>query len=340
MVEFPTDHIDRHDESRELDAFDILFAVVAFLASAFSGYTTYLGFSYDFPLLPALIMAIIIGLGLLAINFKLRQNRLDGVSVAPALIAFALFFVFSFISNTNAIYTFFLKRDIVGETQVQALRDFDAGTTKILGALDRNEASVASAEIKSKLDIARANLKRQITDPARPGLGPLAQTHLAEVETILGTELTRLNPPNTSAPMSEHERYAEQLDSLILDIYAKQTEGNKSAAIADLREKIEKQRGFYESLVMKKEFQRHITNLMRSDLESLNVAAQELVGYDEGVPSINVTADDIGSFQYTWRNFYDGIKLPAIILSILLSIMLDILTPVLALLLYHRKTEF
>ena len=135
MVEFPTDHIDRHDESRELDAFDILFAVVAFLASAFSGYTTYLGFSYDFPLLPALIMAIIIGLGLLAINFKLRHNRLDGVSVAPALIAFALFFVFSFISNTNAIYTFFLKRDIVGETQVQALRDFDAGTTKILARI-------------------------------------------------------------------------------------------------------------------------------------------------------------------------------------------------------------
>jgi hypothetical protein len=340
MVEFPTDQIVRSEEPRELDVFDILFAAVALLASTFSGYTTYLGFSYDFPWVAALIMAVVIGLGLLAINFKLRENRLKGQTVLPTLLAFLLFFVFSFISNTNAIYTFFLQRDIVGETQVEAWRNFDAGTARILAALDRNQAAVASEKRKAELNVARENLQRQITDPARPGLGPLAQAHFAEIENILGTEITRLSPPAISAPMSEHEAFAKQLDTLILEIYAKQNESNKARAIAELREKIEKQRKLYESTVIQKNFKSDITNLMHSDLESLNVSAQELVGYDEGVPSINVTADDIGSFQYTWRNFYDGTKLPAIILSIMLSIMLDILAPVLALLLYHRTTEF
>jgi len=342
MPEFPDADERLTAAHRPFTLFDSLFFLIAVLASGFSGWTTYLGFSYDLPQVLATIMAVIIGVGLFMINLRLRENRIFGDSIVPTLAAFFVFFVFSFISNTNAIYTYFLERDIIGETQTAAWHNFDVGTQQILAEIDKNQISIEAARLKQALDVARANLRRQITDPANPGMGDKSKAHLEELETILGVQLTRLQPPRSSAPMADHEAFAKALDELILQTFATQFQTTRSDAqeILSFRDKIKKLRALYEEKIYQKEFSSDTTDLMRSDLDSLAVQARNLLGFQGDVPVINVSADDIGSFQYTWNNFWNGTKLPAILLSVLLSAMLDILTPVISLLLYKPETDF
>lgn len=320
--------------------FDIIFSTIVVLAAGFSGYTTYLGFSYDLPVLASIVIATIIGLGLLIINFKIREHRIKGDGVGKPLIAFSIFLIFSFISNTNAIYTYFLANDIVGKTQVNAWESFDEGTSAILAVLDKHDSIVEREQVKQQLVIARKNLIDQISDPANPGMGEKAQRHLAEVESILDVKTTRLQPPSGSASHEAYVEYANTLDVLIITLFDEKYQSGKSAEIELFREKINGLRNFYSEKVILKEYSSDTTDLMYNDLKSLQVEAEKLVESEVHVPVINVTADDIGSFQYTWTNFIDGIAIPAIILSILLSLMLDILAPLLSLLLYKHEVEY
>ncbi|MEM6406445.1 MAG: hypothetical protein AAF669_07650 [Pseudomonadota bacterium] len=128
-----------------MDGLDLIFKLIALLASGFSGYTTYLGFDYDFPKLMAITLAVMVGLGLLMINFKLRQSRIVGESVGKILLALLFVLPFSFISNTNAIYTFFMEKDVVEKTQIEAWKNFDAGTSKLLAAIEDHEISIKVA---------------------------------------------------------------------------------------------------------------------------------------------------------------------------------------------------
>ncbi|KOR33491.1 hypothetical protein TI05_00610, partial [Achromatium sp. WMS3] len=136
--------------------------------------------------------------------------------------------------------------------------------------------------------------------------------------------------------------YADTLDKLILKTYNDKfkKDGGHSGNILRLIDKIKKLRRYYEDKVYTKKYFSDTTDLMYSDLKSLTVETRQLVGFKGDIQNINISADDIGSFQYTWKNFWNGIRPPAIILSILLSIMLDILTPTLSVLLYKQRTNF
>ncbi len=320
--------------------FDIVFSIIVLLAASFSAYTTYLGFSYDLPQLASIVIAAIIGLGLLIINFKIRDYRVKGQSVAAPLLAFLFFFIFSFISNTNAIYTYFLQKDIVKNTQVIAANDFDVGTSMILAEIDNNELTIEASRVKKNLDIAKRNLYNQVIDPANPGLGEKAKEHLFEVESILGITLTKLRAPGAGSSMAQYKKYAESLTELIdMQFNTKYITG-KNENIEAFSQKINQLRKLYESTLINKEFSSDTTDLMRRDLDSLQIEARNKISFKGTVPVINTTADDIGSFNYTWTNFMDGINKSAIVLSVLLSIMLDTLAPVLALLLYRRKEVY
>ncbi len=320
--------------------FNLAFMLIAVLASGFSGYTTYLGFSYDLPMPPAIVIAIIIGLGLFIINLKIKEYRLGGDSISRPFIAFLMFFFFSFISNTNAIYTYFLQKDIVKNTQVNAWSVFDSSTMIILSAIDNSQISIEGHRVKQNLSVARKNLYNQITDPSNPGLGKIAQSHLEQVEAILGINLTRLKPPTQGSALSTFKNYADRLDQMILKQFDVKYKTSQQANMAAFRDRIIKLRELYESAVNNNQFESSTTDLMKRDLDSLIVSAKKSLVIEEEIPTINANADDIGSFQYTWANFFNLISPAAIILSIALSLMLDILTPTLSILLYRREEEF
>ena len=339
-LEFPTEHQNFYDIKRPQTGFDIVLTIIAVLASGFSGYTTYLGFSYDLPKFLSVVIAIIIGLGLLMINFKLRDHSISGDGILKPITAFLIFLIFSFISNTNAIYTYFLQNDIVEQTQVNAWQNFDKGTSMILAAIDDNSIILEAIRKKQNLDIARKNLYDQITDIANPGMGMKARLHLEEIETILEVRLTQLTPPSGSGSFSRYETYADKMDELILSLFKSKYKTSKIQKIEDLNNELQKLRLVYEEEITSKNFSSRITDLMKIDLESFKIKAKSLINFTDEIPEINDTADDLGSFQYTWNNFYNFINPSAIILSILLSIMLDTLTPVLFLLLYKEEFEY
>ncbi len=336
MVTFPTDT----GTSNENLTFDIIFTIIVILAASFSAYTTYLGFSYDLPILASSVIAVIIGLGLFIINMTIKDYKQTGQSITRPILAFLFFLIFSFISNTNAIYTYFLQKDIVPQTQIQAEKDFDKGTSIILSALDKNEISINAARIKQELDIATRNLYNQMIDPANPGLGIKAKKHLDEVEAILGIHLTKLKSPPAKASMEKHRKFADHLMALVDEQFKTKYIVGTTSAIEDFKGDIEQRRTLYRTSVINKEYNRDITDAMGRDLASIVIKAEKLIGFKDEVKPINTTADDIGSFNYTWTNFSDGINKSAIALSVLLSLMLDTLAPVLAILLYRRKEEY
>ncbi len=335
MISFP-----REDPENEGVGFDILFAIIVLLATGFSAYTTYLGFANDLPALASGVIAAIIGLGLFMINMKIKEYRKNGLSLIPPLLAFSFFLIFSFISNTNAIYTFFIKKDIVPQTQIIAAKDFDKGTSIILSAIDKNEFNVGALRVKKDLDIAKRNLYNQMIDPANPGLGVKAKVHLSEVESILGVPLTKLRSPKAGSSMKQYKVFADNQISMIDEQFKTKYLSGKTEDIANFKSEIVQLRKLYAGEVAKKKFSRDTTDLMKSDLDSLQIKAENLINFEGKVPEINTTADDIGSFHYTWQNFVDGINKSSIIMSILLSLMLDTLAPVLAILLYRRKETY
>ncbi len=68
--------------------------------------------------------------------------------------------------------------------------------------------------------------------------------------------------------------------------------------------------------------------------------AKELRVAQLELETINNTADEIGSFKYTWQNFVNLISPAAIILSVLLGGLLDVIAPVFAILLYQPDEVF
>lgn len=321
-------------------SFDVAFGTIVILASGFSAYTTYLGFSYDIPAFLAFALALIIGIGLVSINFKLREARRTATGLGGPLVAFLFVFVFSFISNTNAIYTFFLQGDIIGQTQEEAWRIFDSETTKVLAELDKTPALIDFETRKKDLIIARQNLKKQIVDSNNPGLGSLARSHLNEISEILGVRLTPLRAPDPSAPMSQHHSYADRLDTFIAEQATTEFANSEGARVIESVDKIHQLREFYENKIRSKEYRSDTTDLMKRDLDAITFKARDLLGKNLPLASINNSADETGSFQYTWTNFANWISPAAIILSVLLGALLDILAPILALLLYRSEEVY
>jgi len=326
-------------EKRPASFFDIVFVFLVLLASIFSAVTTYIGFNYDLPWMMAGALATIIGLGIFAVNLKLRENRIFGRSIFGTLFVFLILFIFSFISNTNAIYTFFIQNDIVKDTQLEAWSNFDKGTIGILKLLDESSITAEGLKLKQQLDPAVGSFIRQLCDPNNPGLGVKAVRHLGEIEAILGVPLTRLREP-ADRGVESYKLYCERYREYIYSIFSDKYTTTQTEEMDDLTNAIHRDRTFYESAINKKDWDSEYADGMQRGLNTFKERAQALLKIDLEIPHINIRADEIGSFPFTWRNFIDGINLSAILLSILLSILLDILAPVISIAMYREEEEF
>ncbi len=339
MVEFPTDEVEQRS-TKKATFLDVIFGLMVLTATGFSTYTTFVGYSYDFPGVLSVAIAVIVGLGLLGTNYAIRQNRIDSTGVGRPFLFFLLVFLFSFISNTNAIYTYFLKNDIVGQTQETAWSVFDLGTVEVISAIDNFPLVNNERENNRKIEIERKNLYTQITDPNNPGMGEEAQRHLQVINTLLEEPLTPLRAPIATASEKDMKDYADRLDSFIAEQYSKQVSNSSVGAINAFSQHIKSLRNLYEKQVVTKEYSSDTTDMMKRDLDQINFKAGELIGFTTTLEPINNTSDQIGSFQYTWSNFSNFINPAAILLSILLGAMLDLLTPLMSILLFKPDVKF
>ena len=150
------------DKPRQGTLFDFLFGIAVWLTCTFSTWATYIGFSVDFPKPIAAVIALAIGLFLVGLNFELRKRRRAAESLLGPLTMLAVVVVFSFIGNTNAIYSYSIQRDIVGQTQEQAWRVFDSETSKILAAI----AEVSRLVIRSRVAEADSGAELEVVGGA------------------------------------------------------------------------------------------------------------------------------------------------------------------------------
>ena len=315
---------------------DIIFSIIAILAAVFSGYTTFKGFSHDFPYLLSAIIAILVSLGLLAISFRFRQLRKEGKSALKLMAFYFLIFCFSFISNTNAIYFYFLENDIVKDTQIEAFDTFNKGTAIITNKIDQIGYYSKQVEKDNRLKKEVKNFCEQIKDTNNPGLGDQAKVILDTIQVIVGN-LTRLEQPREKSP-EKLDKFCLRYQDLIYSSYnaTKSPEFLKSDKIKSF---VLLRRKAYSEAIQKQNFSSQITDAIQQDYQHIISEVAPILGEINYLPTINSTADKIGSFEYTWKNFLDGINQTAIFLAVILSLLLDLVTPVMVFAIYSYHDE-
>ena len=278
-------------------------------------------------------MRLPISLFLTGLNFELRKRKRAATSLWGTLVMLSIVVIISFLANTNAIYSYQIRRDIVGQTQEEAWRVFDSETSKILRAIGEVPAVAALEDRRRSLDVARQNLRTQIVDQRNPGFGELSQAHYADVTEILGVDLTPLRAPEPTAPAEELAAYANRLDAFIEEQAETQFKNDPAAPFVDLRDEHSEGEGLLRRQDAREGvFGRHDGShdagsrwLCRQRSRVAARSAPELA-------TINNSADEIGSIQYTWRNFTNWISPAAIVIAVLVSFILDGVVPLFTLL--------
>lgn len=321
--------------------FDVIFAIIVLLASGFSAFTTYLGFSQDLPLYMSIPIAAIIGLGLLAINFKIRSARIGHDGLAAPFLVFLIVFAFSFVSNTNAFYSRLIQDDIVRETQDEAWLLFERESAKALKLIDEHPPYQAELKLIAEVENEITKLKDQITDPRNPGLGERAQQHLRRIEELLETTPTSLVPPPPEAAIRRHEQYAGSLEGHIRKLIEEREEKGVVNAFLGLHKQIRNTRKIHQQHVADRDYRRTHTDAMRRDLEWIESETNRWLSPSPPLQleEVNDKADEIGKFKYTWRNFVEMVSPVAIVLSVVLGALLDILAPALSLAFYRPRYD-
>ena len=321
--------------------FDVIFALIVILASGFSAFTTYLGFSKDLPLYMSVPIATIIGLGLLGVNFRIRAARIDDSALAGPFLVFAIVFVFSFISNTNAFYSRLIEGDIVRETQDEAWRLFDEESTKALKVIDDHPPYQDELRKLAEIENEITRLEEQITDPRNPGLGERARSHLERIEGLLETGVTDLVPPPPEARMREHEQYAAALVNHIRELIEERRTRGVVYGYSALHEEIQSRRNVHLRRVDARDYRRDHTDEMHRDLGWIENEVNRRISPNPelDLDEINDKADEVGKFKYTWRNFVEAVSPVAIALSVVLGALLDLLAPTMSLALYRPRYD-
>ena len=329
------------DEAPRGSYLDVIFAAIVMLASGFSAYTTFLGFSRDLPVYMAIAIAAIIGLGLLGMNFKIRAARIKEGGRAGPWVVFSLIFVFSFISNTNAFYSLFVEKDIVRETQEAAWEVFDRESTRALEAFDGDPLYQGELRRLAEVENELTKLRGQITDPRNPGLGERARAHLERIEELLETRATALEPPAAGAPMAEHAEYAAALERHIRTLMDERTRLGVVDGRTSLHADVQARRAKHLGRIEKGEYGRTHTDEMKRDLDWIENQVNRWLDLEPplDLEQVNDRADEVGKFKYTWRNFVEAVSPVAIALAVVLGALLDIIGPAMSIGLYRPEYD-
>ncbi|MCE6957855.1 hypothetical protein LAZ40_02130 [Cereibacter sphaeroides] len=172
----------------------IAYGIILIVATLTSGYLSYYGLlstAHEVTLPLVLLLVLVIMTMDATISYFRVSNRSYRYPVAIWFVAAGI----SIASHFNFLYTNFMREDVERATvsaQVQILRtDLTATRAELSGM----ESAQFAVKLRTDLDVELDNLGRQIADPLRPGCGTECRMHLANVERILGRQITNLAVP-------------------------------------------------------------------------------------------------------------------------------------------------
>ncbi len=166
----------------------IILAIIAVVCVSISFIQTALGYESLAGPIFTWLFSFIISAFMLLTNFRLRGALQKGAAVAGILAFYGIIAFFSFAGNFNAFYSQFMKDELFEkdlrnyETQIPAIQQ---------RALQAVRGTNNAKEVEMKVNQLKRSLESQILDPENTGFGERAQEVLQEIESILGTQLTR-----------------------------------------------------------------------------------------------------------------------------------------------------
>lgn len=167
---------------------DIALAIIAVICVSISFIQTALGYELLAGPIFTWLFSLIISAFMLLTNLRLRDALHKGAAIIGILAFYVIIAFFSFAGNFNAFYSQFMKDELIEnelrtyETQIPAIQQ-----SAIQAMRKTNDAK----EIEMKVKQLKYSLESQILDPANSGFGERAKEIKQEIETILGTQLTK-----------------------------------------------------------------------------------------------------------------------------------------------------
>ena len=190
-------------------------AIFVFLtiALAFTAYQCAVGYQTAIGLIPAVFLAVLCAgiLGLLSISLRARMREgrhTMGIWIGALIVA-----AVSFAGNFNAFYTGFIKSELIK-------KELESKRNSLDGIQKSGETALADkrfSELERDIAFLKKELRSQILNEGRPGLGPEAIKVIGRIQTRLGDQLT---PESASGSTTEGltrlaDRYDQRIDDKV-----------------------------------------------------------------------------------------------------------------------------
>lgn len=198
------------EEKKSHNGFFVVLLLVILVCGAYTAYDFVLFSGSDNGLI--IPFAVIIFLAFLVVNFLLFKRRLDrNVWSLGILLPYILVFLFTVWVNYVGIVTPKVAGKVYRAELSQHLVQVDEVYNRAIKAIDGVNAG--TDEKIDRIHSLTEQLRIQITDPARPGLGERARQLIVEIEGLLGEKLTELG--TNAKPEDLADRYEDNIQKII-----------------------------------------------------------------------------------------------------------------------------
>lgn len=148
---------------------------------------------------------------LFMVNEKIAQNIVNKRPIKYLFFFYCFTCIFSFAGNYTGMFNQFLNQSIYQNELKHHLEQVDDVYNRAVKAIDNFDPE--TTEKINRVNTLSGQLRLQITDPARPGLGQRARELITEIESILEEKLTEFG--DGAKPDALAERYQENINQII-----------------------------------------------------------------------------------------------------------------------------
>ncbi|OOR99705.1 hypothetical protein B0187_02520 [Haemophilus paracuniculus] len=248
-------------------------------------------------------------------------RRINKLPILAFVLMYAIFFLPSFTGNFNAIYTNYQEPRLLTDEVLRHKQKLD----DVVNASEKafKNFSPEITEKRARVESLTEQLVRQITDPARPGLGKRALEIIAEIEAVLGERLTEFGTRGGNWNAIA-DRYRENIDQVMKRKLTSADYGQletKEKQIADLKaetdEKIQEYLGYSNAQKVKDEGKKVIADIIEN-INKIGSITQEFIKN----PSIfkfekaKFENQDTGKIVFSFKSAFTEQPLIAFILAI------------------------
>ena len=303
------------------------YTVILILAVLISGYLSYEGLlrTAEEITLPLVVFLMTV---ILAMDATISYFRSSERSYRLPIAIWMVAAFFSIASNFNFLYSNFMHDDVAHETVTKQIQIFRNDLVKTHDRLSESDAVRFGTTMRTDLALEFDNLYNQINDPLRPGCGTECRSHMAEVERVLGQQVTNLAVPSIGSDPEVVEDWYSRYRSAAEELLAVSLRTTDEPAISALIRRIENALLEYDTAARVMTSKGGLQALAGMSELSLDIERQanallpdgELVSHQD----IDPTLGRLGEIVYAFQNGFGEMPNPiATAVSIILASVID-----------------